>query len=150
MFLEMAAATGARRGEVLALSWSDIQDAVPLLQGRLQRPSGDWSSREPRMSGHVWLAFRKEPRARLNPTESAKTSSAASSVLINGSDLDLIFSNPDVSPLKPDSISSAVSRFSRRLKVPKGASLHTLCPATLDHRSLDDCTMPASSILYFQ
>ena len=41
-------------------------------------------------------------------------------------DLDLIFANPDGTPLRPDSISATVSALSRRLKLPKGASLHTL------------------------
>jgi integrase len=41
-------------------------------------------------------------------------------------DLDLIFANPDGTPLKPDSISATVSALSRRLKLPKGVSLHTL------------------------
>jgi len=39
---------------------------------------------------------------------------------------DLIFANPDGSPLKPDSMSSAVSLLFRRLKLPKGVSLHSL------------------------
>src|SRR5262249_25344626 len=42
------------------------------------------------------------------------------------SDLDLIFANPDGTPLKPDSVSAAVSLLCRRLGLPKGASLHTL------------------------
>jgi hypothetical protein len=42
------------------------------------------------------------------------------------SDLDLIFANPDGSPLMPNSISSTVSRLCRRLGLPKGASLHAL------------------------
>jgi len=41
-------------------------------------------------------------------------------------DLDLIFANPDGTPLKPDSVSSSVSLLCRRLGLPKGASLHTL------------------------
>jgi site-specific recombinase XerD len=41
-------------------------------------------------------------------------------------DLDLIFANPDDTPLRPDSISATVSALFRRLKLPKGASLHTL------------------------
>jgi hypothetical protein len=40
-------------------------------------------------------------------------------------DQDLIFANADGSPLKPDSISSAVSLLFRRLKLPKGTSLHS-------------------------
>ena len=42
------------------------------------------------------------------------------------SDLDLIFANPDGSPLMPNSISSTVSRLCRRLGLPKGTSLHVL------------------------
>jgi integrase len=44
------------------------------------------------------------------------------------SDLDLIFANPDGSPLKPDSISATVSALFKRLKIPKprGAALHLL------------------------
>ena len=43
-------------------------------------------------------------------------------------DLDLIFANPDGSPLKPDSVSATVSALFKRLKIPKpkGASLHLL------------------------
>ena len=41
-------------------------------------------------------------------------------------DLNLIFTNPDGTPLKPDSISASVSALCRRLKLPKGVSLHSL------------------------
>jgi integrase len=41
-------------------------------------------------------------------------------------DLNLIFANPDGTPLKPDSISASVSLLCRRLGLPKGVSLHTL------------------------
>ena len=45
-------------------------------------------------------------------------------------DLDLIFANPDGTPLRPNSISSVVSLLFRRLGLPKGASLHSLATAT--------------------
>ena len=38
----------------------------------------------------------------------------------------MIFANPDGTPFKPDSVSAAVSLLFRRLKLPKGASLHSL------------------------
>jgi integrase len=41
-------------------------------------------------------------------------------------DLDLIVANPEGTPLRPDSISATVSALFRRLKFPKGASLHSL------------------------
>jgi hypothetical protein len=42
------------------------------------------------------------------------------------SDLDLIFANPDGSPLMPNSVSATVSRLCKRLGLPEGASLHVL------------------------
>lgn len=41
-------------------------------------------------------------------------------------DPDLIFADPGGEPLKPDSVSSKVALLCRKLKLPKGASLHTL------------------------
>ena len=38
----------------------------------------------------------------------------------------MIIANPDGTPLKPDSVSGTVSRLCRTLKLPKGASLHTV------------------------
>jgi site-specific recombinase XerD len=40
--------------------------------------------------------------------------------------LDLVFADALGEPLKPDSVSSKVSLLCRRLKLPKGVSLHTL------------------------
>lgn len=41
---------------------------------------------------------------------------------------DYNFCNPDGSPLKSDTVSASVSLLFRSLKLPKGASLHTLTP----------------------
>jgi integrase len=38
----------------------------------------------------------------------------------------LVFANPDGTPLKPDSVSASVSLLFRKLKLPKGTSLHSL------------------------
>lgn len=37
-----------------------------------------------------------------------------------------MFATPEGEPLRPDSVSSAVSALFKRLKLPKGASLHSL------------------------
>lgn len=58
---------------------------------------------------------------------------------------DLIFSNPDVSPLKPDSISAAVSLLFRRLKLPKGASLHSLRHTHTSHLLAGGVPLPVVS-----
>lgn len=60
-------------------------------------------------------------------------------------DLDLIFANPDGAPLKPDSISAAVSLLFRRLKLPKGASLHSLRHTHTSHLLASGVPLPAIS-----
>jgi integrase len=63
------------------------------------------------------------------------------------SNLDLIFAEPDGSPLKPDSISSAVSALFKRLRIPKpkGASLHLLRHSHGSHLLAAGMELPAVS-----
>ena len=126
MFLDLCAASGARRGEVLALRWSDIQNGNAKVERSLtQTKEGiefkGTKTGKPRLielplSALAHLeSYRKqqeEVRLKFGPDYRA--------------DLDLIFANVDGTPLKPDSISSAVSLLCRRLHLPKGSSLHTL------------------------
>jgi integrase len=136
-FLEMSAATGARRGEVLALRWSDIQDGRAIIARSLTQTK------------HV-LEFKGTKTERPRPVSIP----AGTLVALEAhrkrqdefrqqfgpdyrTDLDLIFANPDGSPLKPDSVSAAVSLLSRRLKLPKGASLHTLRHSHSSHLLAD-------------
>jgi integrase len=143
-FLEVAAATGCRRGEVLALRWSDIVDgraiiARSLTQTRDVLKFKGTKSEEPRdvtiPAGTLELleAHRKrqdEFRRQFGPDYQAG---------------DLIFANPDGSPLRPDSISATVSLLFRRLKMPKGASLHSLRHTHTSHLLADGVPLPVVS-----
>lgn len=60
-------------------------------------------------------------------------------------DLDLIFANPDGTLLKPASVSAAVSLLFRRLKLPKGTSLHSLRHAHTSHLLASGVPLPAVS-----
>ena len=127
-FLEFASATGCRRGELLALRWSDIVDgsaiiARSLTQTRQVLEFKCTKTEKPRIvtlppSAIVVLDEHRrqqdELRLQFGPDYRA--------------DLDLIFANPDGTMLKPDSISASVSAIFRRLKIPKpkGAALHLL------------------------
>ena len=60
-------------------------------------------------------------------------------------DLDLIFANPDGTPLRPNSVSSAVSLLFRRLSLPQGASLHSLRHSHGSHLLADGVPLPVVS-----
>jgi integrase len=146
-FLELAAATGARRGEVLALRWSDIQgDAVSVSRSLSQTRAGlkfkETKNRSERLvvlpeSAIAALATHRtaqdELRAQFGPTYRA--------------DLNLIFTEPDGSPLRPNSISSSVSALFKKLKIPKpkGASLHLLRHSHGSHLLAAGMELPAVS-----
>jgi integrase len=143
-FLEVVASTGCRRGEVLALRWSDIQDGRAMVGRSLTQ------TRE-------LLEFKgtktDEPRAVTLPTSAISALNAHRRRqdefrLQFGADyradLDLIFANPDGTPLKPDSISATVSLLFRRLKLPKGANLHSLRHTHTSH--LLDSGVPLTAV----
>jgi integrase len=125
-FLEVASATGCRRGEVLALRWSDIQDGAAFVDRSLCQTRG----------GLIFKSTKTEKPRRIELPPTMPAVLARHRERQNEfrrqfgpeyrSDLDLIFANPDGSPLKPDSVSGTVSRLCRTLKLPKGASLHTV------------------------
>jgi len=127
-YLQVDAATGCRRGELLALRWSDIVDGCAVITRSLTQTQ----------TGLEFKGTKSEkPRPVVLP-ESAVTALAAHRQQQDEfkrqfgpdyrSDLDLVFANPDGTPLKPDSISAYVSALFKRLKIPKpkGAALHLL------------------------
>ena len=126
VFLDVAAATGARRGEILALRLSDINGMIVLIERSLcQTRDGllfkSTKTEEPRKVELPPSTVACLDAHRLRQDEFRRQFGPD-----YRSDLDLIFANPDGSPLMPNSISSTVSRLCRRLGLPKGASLHVL------------------------
>jgi integrase len=125
-FLEVAAATGARRGELLALRWSDIQDgraviSRSLTQTRQVLEFKDTKTERPR---DLKIPASALAALQVHRTQQDKFRSEFGSDY--RADLDLLFANPDGTPLRPNSISSVVSLLFRRLGLPKGASLHSM------------------------
>jgi integrase len=127
-FLELDAATGARRGEVLALRWSDYLDgAVFITRSLAQTKKGlefkGTKNEEPRQ-----VALPDSAIACLEAHRKAQQVFRDQFGTDYRADLDLIFANPDGTPLKPDSISASISALFKRLKIakPKGVALHLL------------------------
>jgi integrase len=144
-YLEVVAATGCRRGEVLALRWSDIQDGRAMVARSLTQMRDVLEFKGTKT---------EEPRAVSLPTSTiaALNSHRKSQDEFRDQfgpdyrvDLDLIFANPDGTPLKPDSISAAVSLLFRRVKLPKGTSLHSLRHTHTSHLLASGVPLPAVS-----
>jgi integrase len=148
MFLEMNYALGARRGEVLALRWSDIANGYATIARSLSQSKqeglvvkavkGHESTEEQRAVKvpeetlaklAVHRKCQDEFRKQFGPDYAAQpVAHLESNRLVFGPERDLIFANPDGTPLKPDSISATVSALFKRLKIqkPKGGALHLL------------------------
>jgi integrase len=144
-FLEVAAATGARRGELLALRWSDIQEGRAIITRSLSQTrqvlkfKGTKSER-PRDLKVPASALAALDRHRKRQDEFREQFGPE-----YRADLDLIFANPDGTPLRPNSVSSVVSLLFRRLGLPKGASLHSLRHSHGSHLLADGVPLPVVS-----
>jgi integrase len=147
-YLKLDAALGARRGEVLALRWSDIQDG----RVRIGR-----SLSQTKKEGLIFKSTKEENVLRIGIPASAlleldghrqrQNEFRAQFGPAYRSDLDLIFANPDGTPLRPDSISATVSALFKRLKIPKpkGSGLHLLRHSHGSHMLANGVPLPVVS-----
>jgi integrase len=126
MFLDLSAATGARRGEILALRWSDIQGDYATVERSLTQTNLGLEFKGTKTDNPRRIELPLSALAHLEHHRKRQNEFRQQFGPDYRDDLDLIFANPDGTPLKPDSISSSVSLLCRRLGLPKGASLHTL------------------------
>lgn len=126
MILELAAATGARRGEILALRWSDLADGMLRIGRSISQAGPVLSFKEPKTASSFRYLSLPASTCEVLERHRAEQQKLRAKFGPDYEQGDLMISNHDGSPLKPDSISSAVSALCRRLKLPKGVSLHTL------------------------
>jgi integrase len=146
-FLEVSAATGARRGEVLALRWSDVQDDAVIITRSLSQTRAGLVFKEPKNQKTRPVVLPESAISALKVHRAAQDAFRAQFGRAYKADLDLIFANPDGSPLRPDSISSSVSALFKRLKIPKpkGAALHLLRHSHGSHLLASGMELPAVS-----
>jgi len=126
VFLDLAAASGARRGEILALRWSDLQGMIIVIDRSLCQTNKGLVFKSTKTEDPRKVELPPSILARLEAHRLRQDEFRRKFGPDYRSDLDLIFANPDGSPLMPNSISSTVARLCRRLGLPKGASLHVL------------------------
>lgn len=146
-FLELSAATGARRGELLGLRWSDIQDGAVAIVRSLSQTRAGLSFKETKNQTTRLVVLPDSAVAALSAHRTAQNVFRQQYGAAYKTDLDLIFADPDGTPLKPDSISSSVSALFKRLKIPKpkGASLHLLRHSHGSHLLASGMELPAVS-----
>jgi integrase len=106
MFLELSAATGARRSEVLALRWSDIDGCDVVITRSLTqtRQTLEFKGTKTERPRRINI-----PESVLAPLEAHRKRQDEFRRQFGPdyrADLDLIFANPDGTPLKPDSVSA--------------------------------------------
>lgn len=125
--LEVAAGLGARRGEVLALRWSDITgDEVRITRSLSQVDDTLVFKTTKSPSGYRMLTIPTDTMAVLADHRAKQMEFRRQFGTSYRLDLDLVFCDPGGSPLRPDSISASASALCRRLKLPPGVSLHAL------------------------
>lgn len=126
--LAFAAATGVRRGEMLAARWSDLDgERITIARSLSQTKAGLFVKATKRER----VRTIKIPAAGLEALERQRARQAEFRAQFGPdyrADLDLIFCQPDGEPWRPDTISAEISALFKRLKIPKpkGAALHLL------------------------
>jgi integrase len=144
-YLEVVAATGCRRGEVLALRWSDIQDGRAMIARSLSQTRDLLEFKGTKTDEPRAVTLPTSAIAALNAHRKRQDEFRRQFGADYRADLDLIFANHDGTPFRPDSISAAVSLLFRRLKLPKGASLHSLRHTHTSHLLANGVPLPAVS-----
>lgn len=126
VILEMSCATGARRGEILALRWCDIEGLNLTITRSLSQTRDGLKFKGTKTEEPRKVELPPSALARIEEHRKRQDEFRRQFGPDYRSDLDLIFANPNGSPLKPNSVSATVSLPCRRLGLPKGASLHVL------------------------
>src|SRR5580698_982674 len=124
VFLELDAATGARRGELLGLQWTDLQGNQLMIGHSLSQVGQAVFLKEPKNKKFREITI--PPSALKKLQAHRKKQQPYREHFGESYQGDYIFCNPDGSPMKPDTVSASVSLLFRDLKLPKGASLHSL------------------------
>jgi integrase len=147
-YLTVDAALGARRGEVLALRWQDIENGRVTIARSLSQTKRD---------GLIFKTTKEENVLVIGLPPSALAALEAHRKLQDEfraqfgpdyrNDLNLIFANPDGTPLSPDSVSATVSALFKRLNIqkPKGAALHLLRHSHGSHMLANGVPLPVVS-----
>jgi integrase len=145
--LKVSAALGVRRGEVLALRWSDIRDGYANIERSLIQTREGLQFKGTKTDDPRVLVIPAEAREALESHRKQQNEFRRQFGPAYRADLDLIFCNPDGTPMKPDTLSGTIRELFERLKIPKpkGSSLHLLRHTHASHLLASGAAVPAVS-----
>jgi integrase len=127
MFLRVLAATASRRGEILALRWCDVEeDGHVMIARSLTQTNEGVAFKTTKTDNPRRIMLPDSVVVELRDHRARQSAFRRQFGPDYRADLDLVFANPDGTPLKPDSVSASVSLLFRKLKLPKGTSMHSL------------------------
>jgi integrase len=146
-YLQIAAASGCRRGELLALRWSDLVNGGVMIARSLTQTRDLLEFKGTKTEKPRSVALPASALIALEAHRRQQDEFRRQFGPDYRSDLDLIFANPDGTLLKPDSISASVSALFKRLKIPKpkGAALHLLRHTHTSHLLASGVPLPVVS-----
>jgi integrase len=146
-YLNVDAALGARRGEVLALRWQDIENGRVTIARSLSQTKEGLVFKNTKEENILVIGLPASALAALEAHRERQERFRAEFGPDYRTDLDLVFAQPDGTPLKPNSISATVSAMFKRLKIPKpkGAALHLLRHSHGSHLLANGVPLPVVS-----
>jgi integrase len=106
--LKVSAALGVRRGEVLALRWSDIKDGYAAIERSLIQTREGLQFKGTKTDNPRVLVIPTEAREALEVHRKQQNEFRRQFGPAYRTALDLIFSKPDGTPIKPDSLSGTI------------------------------------------
>jgi integrase len=145
--LSIGAGLGARRGEVLALQWPDYEKGRFTISRSLCQTKSGLEFKGTKSGDIRVVALAASTVAVLEAHRKQQDEFRTRFGTAYRNDLDLVFSDFDGSPLKPNSISATVSALFKRLKIPKpkGVALHLLRHSHGSHMLANHVSLPAVS-----
>ena len=124
--LEVKAGLGLRRGEVLALYWTDFEDdEVTIQRSLIHTREGELKFKDTKTTTSYRVLTVPPSILAVLRRVRAKQDEFKKLFGPDYRDQGLVFSKPDGSPMRPDSLSVMVMNTRRRLKMPEGVKLHT-------------------------
>lgn len=126
LFIELAAATGARRGEVCALQWADIKDDAIVMRRSISQVPGELVVTDGKTGakGHRVVAISDVLAQTLAAHRRRQVELALSAGL--PSPVWLFSHDAGVTPWRPDYVSREFRRLRDRLQLPSSIRLHDL------------------------